>query len=279
MHSSRLSSAGCVMRSSISGYAASAWMFSSCSVRPNESVLHFLRHQQPRIRDIERAAEIHAHPDRPRQQREIEREPGGNLVEQRERVVPLAVDLVDEGDDRDVAQPADLEQLARLALDAFRGIDHHDRGVDRAQRAVGVLGEVRMARRIEQVEHHAVVLERHHRRGDRDAARLLDLEPVGARAPRIAARPHLPRHLDRAAELQQLLGQRGLAGVRVRNDRERPPRRRKRLRGPGGGQWNCEASSIGNSLKADQRRRERARFRSQRMSEKLYGNVGRAGPV
>ena len=38
----------------------------------------------------------------------------GDLVEQLERVAALAVDLVDEGDDRHVAQAADLEQLARL---------------------------------------------------------------------------------------------------------------------------------------------------------------------
>src|SRR4051812_6504734 len=31
------------------------------------------------------------------------------------------------------------------------------------------------------------------------------------------------RHLDRAAEQQQLLGQRGLAGVRMRDDGERAP--------------------------------------------------------
>jgi hypothetical protein len=35
-----------------------------------------------------------------------------DLVEEFERVAALAVHLVDEGDDRDVAQPADLEQLA-----------------------------------------------------------------------------------------------------------------------------------------------------------------------
>jgi hypothetical protein len=46
-------------------------------------------------------------------------------------VAALAVHLVDEGDDRDVAQPADLEQLSRARLDAARGVDHHDGGVDR----------------------------------------------------------------------------------------------------------------------------------------------------
>src|SRR6476469_2158926 len=55
---------------------------------------HLRREQQARALDIEAAAEIDAHPDRPCQQSEVEREPGRYLVEQRERIVSLAVDLV-----------------------------------------------------------------------------------------------------------------------------------------------------------------------------------------
>ena len=136
----------------------------------------------------------------------------------------LAVHLVDEGDDRHVAQAADLEQLAGLRLDALGRVDHHDRAVDRGQRAVGVLGEILVARRVEQVEDAPVILERHHRGGDRDAALALDLHPVRARAPRARRAPCTsPGQLDRAAEQQQLLGQRRLAGVGVRDDREGPP--------------------------------------------------------
>ena len=51
-----------------------------------------------------------------------------------------------------VAQAADLEQLARARLDALGGVDHHDGGIDRGQRAVGVFREVLVARRVEQVE-------------------------------------------------------------------------------------------------------------------------------
>jgi hypothetical protein len=64
----------------------------------------------------------------------------------------LAVHLVDEGDDRNVAQPADLEQLQRPGLDALGGVDHHHRRVHRRQRPVGVVGKVLVARRVEQVE-------------------------------------------------------------------------------------------------------------------------------
>jgi hypothetical protein len=67
-------------------------------------------------------------------------------------IAALAVDLVDEGDDRHVAQAADLEQLARLRLDALGGVEHHDGRVDRGQGAVGVFREVLVAGRVEQVE-------------------------------------------------------------------------------------------------------------------------------
>jgi hypothetical protein len=43
--------------------------------------------------------------------------------------------------------------------------------------------EILVARRVEQVEGEPLVLEAHHRRGDRDAALALDRHPVRARPP------------------------------------------------------------------------------------------------
>src|ERR1039458_1002103 len=77
------------------------------------------------------------------------RQGGGDLVQQLDRVAALAVHLVDEGDDRNVAQAADLEQLAGARLDPLGGVDHHHRRVDGGQGAVGVLREVLVARRVE----------------------------------------------------------------------------------------------------------------------------------
>ena len=134
----------------------------------------------------------------------------------------LAVHLVDEGDDRRRAQPADVEQLDRLRLDALGGVDDHDRGVDGGQHPVGVLREILVAGRVEQVDRVPGVVELHHRARHRDAALLLDLHPVRGRVPRALPRLHGAGEQDRAAEEQQLLGQRRLAGVRMGNDRERP---------------------------------------------------------
>src|SRR3546814_17045378 len=62
------------------------------------------------------------------------------------------------------------------------------------------------------------MFEGHHRRGHRNPALLLDLHPVGARAPRGPARLDLARDMDRAARDEQFLGQRRLARVGVRDD-------------------------------------------------------------
>ena len=80
-----------------------------------------------------------------------------------------------------------------------------------------------MARRVQQVEHRVLIFKGHHRRGDRDAAFLLDLHPVGFGAPRLAARLDPAGGMDRPAQQQQMLGQGGLARVGMGNDREGAP--------------------------------------------------------
>ena len=179
-----------------------------------------LRTRDAAAGEIEHAFEFAPHAHRIGLRRHVEREHVGNLVEQFEHRTAFAIDLVDEGDDRDRTQAADLEQLACLRFDALGGIDHHDRAVDGSQRTIGVFREIFVARRVEQVESHAFAFEGHDRAGHRNAALLLDFHPVRAGAPRLAARLDLAGEVDRATGQQQLFGQRGLARVRVRNDRE-----------------------------------------------------------
>ena len=107
-----------------------------------------------------------------------------------------------------------------MPLAPLGGVEHHHGAVDRGQGAVGVLAEILVARRVEQVEGEPLMLEAHHRRGDRDAALALDRHPIRAHPPPLAARRDLARQLDRPAKQQQFLGQGGLAGVRKRNDRK-----------------------------------------------------------
>jgi hypothetical protein len=175
------------------------------------------------VQQVPDAAEGLAHAERPGDRRAVDLQHRLDLLEQLDRLAHLAVELVHEGDDRRVAQAADFEQLDGLRFDALGGVDHHDGGVDGGEHAVGVLGEVLVARRVEQVDGVAAVVELHHRAGDRDAALLLHLHPVGGGVARALARLHRAGHQDGAAEQQQLLGQRGLAGVGVGNDGEGAP--------------------------------------------------------
>ena len=144
------------------------------------------------------------------------------LVEQVERVLRLAVHLVDKREDRDMAHSADLEQLARLRLDALAAVDDHNGGVRRHERAVGILREILMARRIEDVDAEALVLELHDGGGDGNAALLFDLHPVRDGGAGVFLALDRARLRNGPAVEQEFFRQRGFAGVRVRNDRKRP---------------------------------------------------------
>src|SRR5690606_15063259 len=94
------------------------------------------------------------------------------------------------------------------------------------------------------VEAPAAEVEGHGGGGDRDAAVLFQLQEVGPRAPRLALGADLAGHLDRAAEQQELLGQRGLAGVGMRNDRKGPAAGDLRREGGGVVQHGAPSSGI-----------------------------------
>ena len=143
-----------------------------------------------------------------------------DLIDQLEGLPAGPVHLVDEGEDRDPPHPADLEQFAGLGFQALRGVLEHHRVVGRGEGAVGVLGEVLVAGGVEQVDRAAAVVELQHGGGDRDAALLLQLHPVGGDLALLPLGLHGARLLDRAPVEQQFLGERGLAGVGVGNDRE-----------------------------------------------------------
>ena len=162
-----------------------------------------------------------AHADRPDLGRDVELQFILYLVERLERVAAFAVNLVDKGDYRDVAQAANLEQFAGLAFDAAGCIDDHNRTVDGGERAVGVFGKVFVAGGVEEVELQTAVFERHHRACDRYAAFLFNLHPVRSGTARFTTRLDVARQVDGTAGEQQLLGQRCFAGVRVGNYCER----------------------------------------------------------
>src|SRR5690606_2170536 len=80
--------------------------------------------------------------------------------------------------------------------------------------------EILVARRVQQVEGAVPVVEGHRGGGHGDPALALYLHPVGVGATLRAARLDGASELDGAAHEQELLRERGLARVRVGDDRE-----------------------------------------------------------
>ena len=106
-----------------------------------------------------------------------------HLLTQAQGVLGLPVHLVDKGENGDMPQGADLEELAGLGLHALGPVDDHHRGVGGHEGAVGVLGEILVAGGVQNVDAEAAVLELHDRGGNGDAALPLDLHPVGGGGP------------------------------------------------------------------------------------------------
>ena len=86
-----------------------------------------------------------------------------DVLHQLKGVAGLAVHLVDEGEDGDVPQGADFEQLDGLGLDALGRVDDHDRRVGGHQGAVGVLRKVLVAGGVQDVDALAGIVELQHR--------------------------------------------------------------------------------------------------------------------
>src|SRR4051794_30357059 len=120
----------------------------------------------------------------PRDRMTRDLEIGFYVAHEFERILADTIALVHEREDRCAPQLADAEQLSRSLFDAFAVVEQHDRAVGRNERSIRVLGEVLVARRVEQVDVIAVVLELHHARRHRDATLLLELHPVGRRMAR-----------------------------------------------------------------------------------------------
>ena len=148
------------------------------------------------------ALKIRAVANRPVHRERADAEHALQFVEQRERILHRPVALVHEREDRHAALAADFKKFARLRLDAFGGINHHHHRVHGGQHAVGVLGKILVAGRVEQVEPVAVVIKLQHGRADGDAAFFFQLHPVGSRGALVFARGHGAGELHRAAVKQ-----------------------------------------------------------------------------
>jgi hypothetical protein len=128
------------------------------------------------------------------------------------------VDLVEDGDERQAFAQCQVDVGERLRLDALGGVDHEDRALAGLEAVAHLVAEVDVTGRVDEVEAvgQAVardVLEAHGPRLDGDALLALEIHRIEDLA------SHLPA-LDRVGQLEQPVGERGLAVVDVRDDRE-----------------------------------------------------------
>ena len=129
-----------------------------------------------------------------------------------------AVHLVDEADARHAVLVGLAPHRLRLRLDARHGVEHGDRAVEHAQRALDFDREVDVAGRVDDVD-AVIAPEAGRRRGrDGDAALLLLLHPVHDGG----AFVHFADLVGDAGVEQDALGRRGLAGIDVGHDADVP---------------------------------------------------------
>ena len=137
----------------------------------------------------------------------------GDLRRRRVGVGLRQVDLVDDGNDLEVVLDREIGVRERLRLDSLRRVDDEQRALAGLQRARDLVGEVDVARRVDQVELVALPLDPHGLRLDRDPALALEIHRV----------EHLRAHVavgDGVRELEDAVGQRRLPVVDVGDDRE-----------------------------------------------------------
>ena len=128
------------------------------------------------------------------------------------------VDLVDGGDDLEVGVHGEQRVGNRLRLDALRGVDDEHRALAGGKRAADLVGEVHVARGVDEVELVGLpvvclVQDANRLRFDRDAALALDVHGVQNLVDHIALG-------DGMRHLQHAVGQRRLAMVDMGDDRE-----------------------------------------------------------
>ena len=127
------------------------------------------------------------------------------------------VDLVDDRQDLQIVLQRQVGVGERLGLHALRGVHDQYGALARGERAADLIVEVHVARRVDEVERvglaATVIRQPDGARLDRDAALALEVHVVEQ------LRLHLAL-IDRAAQLDEPVGQRGLAVVDVCDDRK-----------------------------------------------------------
>ncbi len=172
------------------------------------------------VQKREHTSESFSHSNRPCNRGTLDFEDVFNFSEQIDRVLDLAVQFIDERNNRSFTQTANFQKFNCLRLHALGGIDNHDCAVNGGQYSIGIFREVLMSRGIEKIDYVIVVLKLHNGAGDGNTALFFNFHPV-ARC-MTAGFTSLDRtcELNCSAEKKQLFGKSCFTSVRVRNNRE-----------------------------------------------------------
>ena len=123
------------------------------------------------------------------------------------------VDLVRDRDDLELVVEREVRVGERLRLDALRGVDEEQRALARLERPRDLVREVDVPGRVDEVQLVALPEHAHRLRLDRDPALALELHRVEDLLAHLALR-------DGVGQLEDAIGERRLAVVDVRDDRE-----------------------------------------------------------
>ena len=142
------------------------------------------------------------------------------LLHQLVGITGFPVHFVDEGKNRDIPHGTDLEKLSGLGLDAFGCIQHHDGRVGSHQGAVSILREILVSRGIENVDAVTLIFKLKNRAGDGNTSLFFQIHPVRHGMAAGGFPFYGSGGLNRPAVEKKLFRQRGLTGVRMRNNGE-----------------------------------------------------------
>ena len=92
--------------------------------------------------------ELLTHADRPVDRRTANLENRLDLIEQLDRIASVAIQLIDEGEDRRIAQATNIHQLDGALFHALGAVDYHECRVHGCQHTIGVFRKVFVSGRV-----------------------------------------------------------------------------------------------------------------------------------
>ena len=167
------------------------------------------------------ATEPLSHVDRPAQRAHIDMQLLFDLVQQVERVLTVAVHLIDKHDHGSLTHTADFHQLTGLGFHTFCGIDHDNNAIHSRQRTKRIFSEILVAGRIEDIDFMAGIIESHHGGCDGDSTLLFNFHPVGGSCLLDLVRLYGSCHMNGTSKEQQFFGKSRLTGIRVADNSKR----------------------------------------------------------